>query len=107
MIAVSPVPSLLAAMMVRARRKIVQHFLFHHATAPGDAVRYLPQSRIEQAQFDRLMARGVVRDAGSGTYWIDTAAFVEFERAQRRKVVTIVVVVLLIAAALPLFFYRG
>lgn len=107
MIAATPLPAIIAAMIVRARRKIVQHFLFHHATAPADAVPYLPQSRIERSQFDRLKERGVIREEGAGRYWVDTDAFVELERARHRKALILVAVAAVVAAGLLTFAYRG
>jgi hypothetical protein len=107
MVAASPVPSIVAGMVARARRKIVAHFFVHHATSAEDAVAYVPQSHIETRQFARMQAKGVIREASGGRYWIDTAAYQADITARRRKLVPIILVLLLIAAAIPLFFYKG
>jgi hypothetical protein len=107
MIAASPVPTIVAGMVARARRKITAHFLVHHATSAEDAVAFKPQRPIEQRQFDRLRGKGVIREAGAGRYWLDTAAFQADTDARRKRLIPIVLILTLIAAAIPLFFYQG
>lgn len=107
MVAASPVPSMVAGLVMRARRRIAAHFFAHHATSIEDAVAYVPQSGTEERQLERMLAKGVVRDAGAGRYWIDTAAWQADLDARGRWLVAIVLVFLLIAAAVPLFFYEG
>jgi hypothetical protein len=107
MIAASPVPSIVAGLVMRARRKIASHFFVHHATDADEAVVYVPQSPIEQRQFERMQRKGVIREAGAGRYWIDTAAYQADIDARRRKLVPIILLLILIAAAIPLFFYKG
>lgn len=107
MIAASPVPSIVAGMVMRARRKIAAHFFVHHATSADDAVAYVPQSHIETRQFEKMQGKGVIREAGAGRYWIDTAAYQAEIDARRRRLVPILLLLVLIAAAIPLFFYKG
>jgi len=107
MVAASPVPSIVAGLIMRARRKIASHFFVHHATSAEDAVAYVPQSLIEQRQFAKMQGKGVVREAGAGRYWIDTAAYQADIDARRRMVVPIVIVVCLVIAGLILFGYRS
>lgn len=107
MIAASPVPSIVAGLVMRARRRIASHFFVHHATSPEDAVAYVPQSHIEERQFARMQSKSVIREAGAGRYWIDTAAYQAQLDARRRILVPVVIVLVLILAAIPLFFYKG
>ena len=107
MIAASPVPSMIAAMIVRARRRIADHFYVQHAIGAEDAVAFVPQSRIERGQFERMLARGVVRQAGEGRYWLDIDAYRGEIESQRRKLVPIVIILTVIFAGLILFAYRG
>ncbi|UZK66084.1 hypothetical protein [Sphingomonas sp. M1-B02] len=105
MLAASPAPTI-AAMIVRARRKIVGHFFVHHAISAEDAVAYVPQRRIIQHQFDRMRRGGVIREASPGRYWIDLAAY-QSELDQRRRVlVPIVILTCLVIAGAILFAYR-
>ena len=97
MIAGSPAPAI-AAMIMRARRKIASHFFVHHATSAEDAVAFVPQRPIMRQQFEKMQARGVVREAGAGKYWIDTAAY-QAEIDRRRRIFVPVVIALAVAAA--------
>lgn len=107
MIAASPVPAIVAAAVVRARRKIAAHFFVHHAVSAEDAVPYVPDRPIMRRQFEHMQARGVVRAAGVGKYWLDTAAYqAEIDR-RRARMVPVVIVLCLVIAAVALFFYRG
>ncbi|WP_156404939.1 hypothetical protein [Sphingomonas sp. Root241] len=107
MIAASSVPSIVAGLVSRARRKIASHFFFHHAIDAEDAVAYVPQSPIERRQFERMRGTGVIREASAGRYWIDTAAYQAEIDARRRKLVPIVIVLAVIIAGLILLGYRG
>ncbi len=98
---------ILGALAMRARRRIAAHFLVHHAIGADDAVPYVPERALERRQFERLRARGVIREAGAGCYWLDRAAYQQDIERTRRMLVPVVIVIALIAAAVPLFFYRG
>ena len=107
MIAASPVPSIIAGLAARARRRIASHFLFHHAIDAEDAVTYVPQSAIERRQFERMQRKGVIREAGGGRYWIDAAAYQAELDARRRVLVPIVIILSVAIAGLILFGYQS
>jgi len=107
MMAASPVPSIIAGMTIRARRKIAAHFFVHHAISAEDAVAFTPQSPIERRQFERMQARGVVREAEPGRYWLDIEANQAEAEARRRLLVPIVIILCVIIAGLLLLGYRG
>jgi hypothetical protein len=107
MIAASPAPTIIAAMVARARRTITAHFFVHHAVSADEAVAYVPDRLIVRRQFERMQGKGIIREAGAGRYWLDTAALQADSDARRRRLIPIVLVLVLIAAAIPLFFYRG
>lgn len=108
MIASSPAPGIIAAVLMRARRKIAAYFFVEHAISADEAVPYVPQQRIERNEFERMQARGVIRSAGDGKYWLDTAAY-QADADRRRRILVPVVIVLVVAAALATMFagYRG
>lgn len=106
MIAYSPAPTI-AAMIVRARRRIAAYFFVEHAVSAEEAVAYVPQRPIERREFERMQKRGVIRDAGGGKYWLDTAAY-QADADRRRRILVPLVIVLAVAAAVALTFaYRG
>jgi hypothetical protein len=64
-----------AALVARARRDIQHHFFSNDAVRPDRAVEYQPRTGIERRQFDRMVARGIIREQGSGAYWLDVIAY--------------------------------
>ncbi|RYE03728.1 MAG: hypothetical protein EOP61_03390 [Sphingomonadales bacterium] len=108
MIASSPAPSIIAAAIARARRKIAAYFFVEHAISADEAVPYVPQRRVERHEFERMQKRGVIRATGDGKYWLDTAAY-QADADRRRRILVPVVIVLVIAVALIIMFagYRG
>ena len=106
MIVGSPVPTI-AAMVMRARRRIAAHFFVHHATSAEDAVAFVPDRPIARRQLERMQARGIVREAGRGKYWLDTAAYQADIDRRRTILVPVVITTTVLIAGLLLFFYRG
>jgi hypothetical protein len=79
----------------------------HHAVSPPDAVPYVPPRGVVHRQFQQMLAKGIVRDAGAGSYWLDQAAYKADLKRRRRIVMPLIVILLLILAAIPLFFYQN
>lgn len=106
MIAASPVPAI-AATVMRARRRIADHFFVQRAVTADSAVPYAPQRPMIRHQFERWLARGVIRQGAPGRYWLDIAAY-QAESDRRRNIMVPVVVVLAVGLAVALtFLYRG
>ena len=103
----SPAPVVIAAAINKAKRQITGHFMQMNAVAPGDAVAFVPERPIVRRQFDRMLASGVVKQAGQGLYWLDIPAYNADTEARRRRLVPIVIVVALILAAVITLGYRG
>ena len=94
-----------AALIARARREIQHHFFSNDAVRPDRAVSFEPDSGIERRQFERMVSRGIVHEAGSGKYWLDVVAYDVDLRARHRRVkiallvvIAMLVIVLLIGA---------
>lgn len=64
-----------AAAVARARRDIQHHFFSEDAVRPERAVPFEPDRMIERRQFERMLARGVIREAQPGSYWLDVVAY--------------------------------
>ena len=75
-----------AAVIARARRDIQHHFFSHDAVRPDRAVGFEPYSRIQQRQFERMRSRGIIREAGVDTYWLDVVAYDDDLQARYRRV---------------------
>ena len=75
-----------AAVMAKARRDVVSHFMAANAVSAESAVAYEPGRNIRQRQFERLCDSGVIRAAGDGKYWIDAPRYDEWSRSLRKRV---------------------
>ena len=75
-----------AAVMAKARRDVISHFLSRHAVSEDSAVPYTPDRRIHARQFDRLLDKGLVLSAANGGYYIDVAALDAFQRKLRKGI---------------------
>jgi hypothetical protein len=94
-----------AAAMARARRDIQHHFFSHDAVRPDRAVDFEPERMIERRQFERMLDRGIIRQANDGRYWLDVVAYdVDLTaRYQRVKIaLLIVLLVFVITLLIPL-----
>lgn len=98
----------ITALIARARYRIIGHFMAFHAIEAGEAVDYVPRTPLYRREFDALLARGLVRQAGYRRYWVDLAACqADVERRRRRRAVPIVVATAIASAVALTFLYRG
>jgi hypothetical protein len=91
-----------AAIAARARREVEELFWKNNAFSPDRAVDFDPQAPIQRRYLDRLIAEGVVHEAGPGRYWFDLPAYKEMRRQQfawtmRILVLAAVVVIVILA----------
>ena len=91
-----------AAVIAKARRDVISHFMGANAVSAESAVAYEPGRRIRQRQFERLCDAGVIRPVGNGKYWIDAPRYDEWSRSRRRRVGLVVGAVTLIGAAMAI-----
>ena len=94
-----------AAAIARARRDVQHHFFSQDAVRPDRAVAFEPSRMIEQRQFDRMLDRGIIREAKPGCYWIDVVAYdVDLTNRHHRVKIALLAVIfaLLIVLLLPL-----
>ena len=92
-----------AALIARARREIQHHFFAEDAVRPERAIPFTPTNRIERRQFEKLIARGAVREEGGGRYWIDVVAYdIDLQRRHRivRNILLIVAVAMIVTTML-------
>ena len=75
-----------AAIMAKARRDVISHFMRADAVSEANAVAYQPGRNIRLRQFERLRSAGVIRTAGIDKYWIDAPRYDEWSRSRRRRV---------------------
>jgi hypothetical protein len=90
-----------AAAVARARRDIQHHFFSHDAVRPDRAVAFVPDRMIQQRQFERMRARGIIREASAGLYWLDVVAYdIDLRQRHSRIALVMLVMIVLLAAGL-------
>jgi hypothetical protein len=78
-------PAPIAAAVMRARRKVIEHLTGVGATSAGAAVTYIPTRLVQRRALAYLQRRGVVNLAEGGRYWVNEAKAAEWRSATRRK----------------------
>ncbi|PTW49145.1 hypothetical protein C8J25_101650 [Sphingomonas faeni] len=91
----------------RIRGAIPALFLARHAIATDDAIAFLPRDTQEQATFDRLRTRGIVREGAPGRFYFDLDAHYAAADRRRRLVVPIAILVSVLIAWIATRFFRG
>ena len=92
-----------AAVVAKARRDVISHFMQSNAVSPNAAVRWVPERRIQRRMLARLARRGVLVETSPETYYLDVPAYDRWKRSVRRRVallLTGVVAIGAVAAAL-------
>lgn len=87
-----------AAVVAKARRDVISHFLSRNAVTPDSAVPYAPERRIRARMFERLQRAGVIQAASKG-YYISPAKLDAYNRKRRRRIGLILGVAAAAAAA--------
>ena len=95
-----------AAAIARARRDVQHYFFSHDAVRPERAVPFEADRMIEQRQFERMKAKGIIREAGPGTYWLDVVVYdadlcTRYARVKAALLVVLLILVVVVSV-LPL-----
>ena len=64
--------TIMAAMIARARKRVVWHFTSAGATSKDHATRFdTPDARIDRRVFERMLAFGAIERTPEGRYWLN------------------------------------
>jgi hypothetical protein len=88
------------AVVAKARRRIIDHFMGADAVSPESAVAFVPQRLVVERQFARFERAGVVRRTDDGRYWIDIPSYRKWENSRRLRVAAAAIIAVAAAAAL-------
>ena len=88
-----------AAVLAKARRDVISHFMQCNAVSAAEAVRWVPERRIQQRMLARLVHRGVLVETAAETYYLDVPAYDRWKRSARRRVALLLSGVVAIGAA--------
>lgn len=99
-----PVP-IEAALVGRARQRVVAAFLAAHAIGRDDAIMFTARSPGERRAFDRLVARNVILRTRDDRYYLDRTAMRTDAEHRRQRGAVIGIVIALALAGLAMSFY--
>lgn len=93
-------------MIAAAERKLVRELQERRAFSTSTAIPLDPGRRLRRRRLERLVRRGVVREARPGHYWLETSAW-EASVARDRMLRLAALALLLAGAALWYVTQRG
>jgi hypothetical protein len=88
-----------AAVLAKARRDVISHFMQCNAVSPAAAVRWVPERRIQRRMLERLARRGVLVETAAETYYLDVPTYDRWKRSVRKRVGLLLAGVVAIGAA--------
>ena len=93
-----------AAMVAKARRDVMSHFLSRDAVSPAQAVPYQPGRRIRRRMFEGLQRAGVLKPGSKGGWYVDVPVWDSYSRKRRRRVGMLIGASVALAAGLAAIF---
>lgn len=75
-----------AAIVAKARRDVVSHFMQQNAVSPAQALQWVPDRRIRRRALARFVRQGVLVETGQDTYFLDLPAYDRWRRSTRKRV---------------------
>lgn len=87
-----------AAIIARARRRILDHLMVANAVSAEAAIDFEPSTAIQARQLQRMLSAGVVRETGAGKYWVDIPAYSNWANGRRRRIAALLIIVVIAAA---------
>jgi CTP-dependent riboflavin kinase len=88
-----------AAIVARARRDVISHFMERNAVSSDAAVRWVPERHIQRRMLARLIRRGVLVETGEDTYFLDVPAYDRWKRSLRLRTVVLLAGVAVVGVA--------
>ena len=75
-----------AAVIAKARRTVISHFMSANAVSPHSAVTFSSDRRVERRIFDRFVAAKVLLPTPDGCYYLDVPVWDAYSKSRRRRV---------------------
>ncbi|URW75406.1 hypothetical protein M9980_12835 [Sphingomonas donggukensis] len=93
-----------AAVVAKARRDVISHFMSRDAVSPAQAVPFAPERRVQRRMFERFQEAGVVRPGAKGGWYLDVPEWDRYSRTRRRRAGALIAGSVAIAGALVALF---
>ena len=92
-----------AAVVAKARRDVISHFMQSRAVNAGSASRWVPDRGVQRRVLARLVRQGVLVEISADTYFLDLPAYDDRKRTLRRRIALLAGSAATIAALLGAF----
>jgi len=89
-----------AAVVAKARRDVISHFMQANAVSSDSAATWVPNRPLQQRMLERFLDRGVIVETGKDTYYLDLPEYDRWRRSIRRRLAFVVLGVSIAAAVL-------
>ncbi|MES2337016.1 MAG: hypothetical protein V4537_02830 [Pseudomonadota bacterium] len=93
-----------AAVVAKARRDVISHFMSRDAVSPAQAVPYQPDRRIRRRMFETFQAAGVLKPGAKGGFYLDVPVWDSYSRKRRRRMGAIIAGAIAVAGGLAAIF---
>jgi hypothetical protein len=74
-----------AAVIAKARRDIQHEFFSRDAVQADRAIAFDPSRHVQRRVFERWQRAGMIREAGTGRYWLDVIAYDSDQRQRHNR----------------------
>lgn len=88
-----------AAVVARARRDVISHFMQANAVSAESASTWIPDRPLQERALGRFVDRGVIVETGKDTYYLDLPRYDAWQRSSRRSAALALLAVAVIGAA--------
>lgn len=88
--------------IIRAEHRVVRALRQAGAVGPEAARPLIDVSRLEQRAASHMLAIGAIREAATGMYWLDEAAYGTYRGERRRRALLVMAAGLLVVLGLAL-----
>ena len=95
-----------AAAIAVARRRVFSHFFAANAVTPDNATSFATARRLQRRQFEQFLAKGVIREARPGLYYVDVPAWEAWHAGVHTRLRIVLLAMVLVIGAV-LFFTVG
>jgi hypothetical protein len=93
-----------AAVVAKARRDVISHFMSRDAVSSAQAVPYQPDRRIRRKMFERFQDAGVLKPGAKGGWYLDVPVWDSYSRKRRRRAGALIAGSIAIAGGLVAIF---
>lgn len=74
-----------AAVVAKARRDVISHFMQVNGVAAEKALRWVPDRHVQRRALARFVRQGVIVETADDTYYLDVPAYDRWRRSARRR----------------------